>query len=189
MRRVILTAGPRGAGKTTFCKKVVEARPEIVLIERDAILIEMFGRTDLCPYTGGHQAASSRMMTLVKETLKRENITLILDTWNGYAEERRFITDKLFTFDVDRIDLWLFTTPRRVCVRQFISRSRIEQGVPQGKNLSDREKLMYKLAAESSHRHYHLYHSQPFELDQGFTSIVRINPAEQTLFPLIDLVV
>ena len=43
MKTVILTVGPRGAGKSNFCNQIVQSHSEIVLVSRDAILIELFG--------------------------------------------------------------------------------------------------------------------------------------------------
>ncbi len=61
MRRVILTVGPRGAGKSCYCQEFVQNHPEVVLVSRDAILFDLFGKTEQDPYTGNHFVAYKRM--------------------------------------------------------------------------------------------------------------------------------
>ena len=41
---VYLISGTRGAGKSTYCKKITEKNPKICLISRDQILIDLFGQ-------------------------------------------------------------------------------------------------------------------------------------------------
>lgn len=54
LKEVILPVGPQGSGKSAFCEKAVELDPNIVLISRDKILIELFGTVFLDSYSGGH---------------------------------------------------------------------------------------------------------------------------------------
>lgn len=54
MRRVALTVGPRGSGKSSFCKGFIRSHPSVSLVSRDEILIELFGSTSLNPYAGEH---------------------------------------------------------------------------------------------------------------------------------------
>lgn len=75
MKTVMLTLGPRGAGKTTFCRKVVRARPEVAFVERDAVLVELFGSAALSPYTGWYAMGAHEMIRCVGGMQKKRNIS------------------------------------------------------------------------------------------------------------------
>ena len=51
MRTVILTVGPRGSGKSTFCKKVIQLDPSIMMVSRDEIIKEHIGMTEIGWYS------------------------------------------------------------------------------------------------------------------------------------------
>lgn len=170
MKTVILTSGPRGAGKSGFVDMILKQQPEIQLISRDAILMELFGDTALSPYTGGHEYAFCVMWDRIKETLNKykegEDFTMILDCWNGYSQGRRHIVRRLREMGVDRVSCWYFITPADVCVRWFASK-------PDGDSLSP----------TSVRRDHGFYHQQAVNiLDDGFDSVQEINPL-QLLIP------
>ncbi len=45
MKKVVFTVGPRGAGKTTFCKKVVASAAGIAFANRDEFLTGLYGKS------------------------------------------------------------------------------------------------------------------------------------------------
>ena len=111
MREVIVTVGPRASGKSTFCEHVIPLDPSIVEVNRDKILLNLFGRTELDPYGGGHFLAYERMWDVVKETLTSQEVTMILDVWNGNSNDRKLVIRKLRDRGATKVVAWYFTTP------------------------------------------------------------------------------
>lgn len=52
MKRVILTIGTPGVGKSTYCHKVVERHPEVAYLSRDDLAYELLGKVGFNPYVG-----------------------------------------------------------------------------------------------------------------------------------------
>ena len=172
MKRVILTVGPRGSGKSTFCEKVIAIHPEVVLVSRDAILLEMFGSVELSPYAGDHYIGKMRMWEIAAEYLKREDITIILDCWNGFARERYEITTNLRKLGAEVIEAWYFVTPEETVIKWTLEREPVKSG--------KWAETTRRMRADSCHHDYQLFHSQPVKPDQGFNAIHRINPLRLT---------
>jgi hypothetical protein len=125
MNRAIVTAGPQGAGKTTFCKEILKHYPDVILVERDAILIELYGKTHLDPYIGGHHYCGQVMWERIAQILlEKDEVTLILDTWLGWPESRNRAGERLRQMGAEQVDLWYFTTPEEVCIKQYDARER-----------------------------------------------------------------
>lgn len=188
MRKVVLTTGPQGSGKTTFCKEIIAHRPEIVLVERDAILIELFGTTHLDPYCGGHKIGEDVMWKKVAEVLSTEDDRImILDHWAGYPRERSWAIRRLRDLGADSVDLWYFVTSEEVCLRQHEAREISIREKESGKPLSDWDIGSLRRCGKSNFR---LFHSLPIEEypgSAGFDSIKMINPCQLTFIPYADL--
>jgi hypothetical protein len=165
VKRVIVTVGPRGAGKTSFCEQIVRHRPEVTLVSRDAIFKELFGKVNLNPYTGDDFYGLQVMWKRTGDYLNNGAAVLILDTWNGSREARWDITYKLRSLGAERIEAWRFVTPASHIVQWFLKKE------PEDRKSSPRILDDYRL-----------YHSRPVELKQGFDAIHLINPLQQTLF-------
>jgi len=172
MKTAILTVGPRWSGKSTFCNQIIRSRSEIVLVSRDAILIELFGSTCISPYSGGHGFALEKMWEITTEYMQRNEMLMILDCWNGFAEERNEITKKLRSIEIERIIAWYFITPEDVCLRWFM-----EDAEDEIKKEKSKYRELYIKSKQTSYLHdYQLYHSQPVDFIQGFDCIRKINP-------------
>lgn len=178
MRKVILTVGPQGAGKSHLCQQIVAARPGIILISRDAILNELFGTVWLDPYTGAHLVAQEEMWRRLEAHLDQsDSATIILDAWNGFADERWEIASRLRSRDTDWIEAWRFVTPEDICVAWYLNRE----------NKQSDDRRTRECRAAICRNNYRLYHEQPVEFDQGFDLIRAINPLQQTFWPYADL--
>lgn len=181
MKTVILTAGPRWSGKSTFCNQIVQSHSEIVLVSRDAILIELFGSIYFSAYSGGHWIALKKIWEIIAEYIKQSEILMILDCWNGFANERIIITKKLRSLGVESIGAWYFITPEDVCLKWFMRE--IEGEI---KSKSSKWIKFHKEVKQESYLHdYRLYHSQPVDSTQGFDFIKKINPLEPLPFELL----
>lgn len=188
MRRVILVSGPQGAGKSTFCKEIVEHRPEITLIERDAILVELFGQTSLDPYSGDHQCGEVIMWQRVEEALSNhENADMILDTWCGYPISRTRCAQRLRALDVEIVDLWYFVTAEDICLQQYESR---ETSCLQAQKAGPISVWQRESICSCCRQNFRLFHSMPVEespSDSEFDNIKFINPCQMTFVPYADL--
>jgi hypothetical protein len=113
--------------------------------------------------------------------LQRNNATILLDCWNGSAEERKAITQKLRSFGAERIEAWRFVTPENTCVAWYLEKEPLRRPAKDEKW----EAFRREVAINSCRHDYRLYHKQLVELRQGFDLIRRINPLRQVL-PLPD---
>ncbi len=179
MKTVILTAGPQGAGKSTYCKRVITAFPDIKLLSRDELLNELFGDVWLDPYGGGHCFAMKQLWQRIRKSLVQpgEHHTLILDCWNGSERERSSIVKKLRESGADQVIAWFFVTPLEYCIDWFISRE-CEIGEAEWKRQS---------WEQSCSHNFHLFHERANDLQEGigFDRVRRINPLQLQLFPEI----
>ena len=173
LNTVILTIGPRGAGKTTFCKEIVRQRPDVAFVERDAILVELFGSASLSPYSGAHQQGYKVLSGKVRELLGSGSAIVLLDPWNGFPKEREILTAHVRSLGAKFVMGWYFVTSENVTTRQFMEREKSSgfQGFGTERN---------------ARADYQFYHRQPVALDQGFDVIVEIDPHQPTLFPRVD---
>lgn len=176
MRKAILVTGPQGAGKSTFCKEITKCRPDVVLIERDAIFIEIFGDKYLDPYSGAHYYGPKVMWERVAEKLKtNENIDLLLDTWCGHPGERSWAGKNLRSLGADQVDLWCFVTPEDVCVKQY----EIREGPKWSSGIRE-------INLECCRKNFRTWHRMPLELNMEesvFDNIRMINPLQLTFIP------
>ncbi|MBT6734981.1 AAA family ATPase [Candidatus Woesearchaeota archaeon] len=168
MKRIILTSGPRGAGKSTYVRNFLEKNPRVKGISRDDLLIELFGKTSLNPYTGGHEYAYRIFFNRIKNSLNNaSDLDLIVDCWNGYPKGRKDMVEQFKDYGADRILCWKFITPLDVCLNWFFkkedSRSYSKSGIE---------------------RDYELYHEKSKNISkENFDNVYLINPL-QLEFPL-----
>jgi len=176
MRRVIVTAGPQGCGKTTYSKKLIRLNSELQLVSRDEILEELYGTAWLSPYTGQHEFGQEVMWQRINEQLQKTEAFIILDTWSGSDQERKEITDRLRQLGADRIIGYRFTTPEQVALRWYIQRE------SRGKDFKHVRQLTAPYRAEAYHHDYQLFHSYGVTKDQGFDVILNVNPLQADLW-------
>lgn len=177
MKTVILTIGPQGSGKSTYCNNVVAAHPDITLLSRDKLLEEMFGKTWLDPYSGGHYVAMERLLEMVRDVLQTnsQDTTLLLDCWNGSESERKHLISKLRDYGAEKIVGWYFVTPLNTTLRWFLER---ECAVDSSKWQRDSNERICR-------NNYPLFHefAEDVREGKGFDSVRIINPLQRLLFP------
>lgn len=172
MKIAVLTLGPRGAGKTTFCKEVVRARPEIGFVERDAILLELYGGVFVD--SGLELYTRRKIFERVSALLESNKTTVILDAWTMLAWDRREMVDTLRVLGFGRVVGWHFVTPEEDVVRQFLTR--------EATSVSP----WRFMAADAVLAECQRYRTHRVELEQGFDHLVEINPMQRRLFPAGD---
>jgi len=121
MKKVFLTYGPRGAGKSTYVDRISKDSGKVVVVSRDEILISLFEGTLFSSYGGEHEYAEFRMFEKLQELLSEENKTeiIILDCWNGYPSSRREIIKKMREFGADEVHCLLFFITPELCLDWF----------------------------------------------------------------------
>ncbi len=171
MTHVILTIGPQWAGKSTFCEKVIALDPSINLVSRDKILIDWYGTVWLDSYCGGHVAAYEKIFKEVKRFVHpgSDNL-LIVDCWNGTASERAGIVERLRGCGVTKVFGWYFVTPRSQCLLWSFVCDPLKKDTEVA-----RECRNYDYGSA-----YNGFHRQSIESEQGFASIIRVNPLEDS---------
>jgi len=170
MKIVYLTSGPRGSGKTEFVKKVASLYPEIEVISRDAILVELFGSTSLNPYEGGHYIAIEVLHERISKFFSSSKRSkLILDYWNGFSGERVAMIEKLKGLGADCVVCWQFIISIDMCVRWFFTKPDSEGYSEMG--IRGDHELYYEMAED-------------IERD-GFDKVCHIDPCQPIIPPSI----
>ena len=123
MKTVVLTSGPRGAGKSTFVDAYASRGLDVLVLSRDKLLVDLFGTTTLDSYSGGHRVASELFLEQVGEALNaRDDAKLIVDYWNGFSHERRSLIRNYTRLGAEKVVCWKFLTPKEVCVDWFMKK-------------------------------------------------------------------
>lgn len=186
MKTAILTVGPQGAGKTTFCEQAVTANPDIRYVSRDKVLLEMFGGAWLDPYTSAHLTGIERFWEIVQQILRDSigDTKVILDLWNEDCSDRFRITRKLRDWDVDVIKAWYFVTPLETSMRWFFKRE-----YEPAKKPSKWDDLADALHRNSYTRVFRQFHdnAEDVKCRDYFDSAVGINPLQLMLFPVFPV--
>ena len=179
MRQIILPVGPQGAGKTTFCKKVIAKHPEIQYISRDEILIELFGTVYLEKYTGQHFQGIEKMLRVVEQELLKPNITLIVDCWTGDSNEREMLTSIFRLNGAKSVIAWHFTTTEEICLDWFKKRCKEENSREKGSEFEEmfRESRLEAMAVSCLHN-YRVFQTFPVEINQVFDLIIQVDPLD-----------
>ena len=174
MREAIVTVGPRAAGKSTFCERVIALDPSIVKVSRDEIAVELFGTDHADPRSGRHTIVREKMIEQVESFLVRENLRMILDTWNSNRHERRSVIRKLREQGFNRVVAWYFTTPADVVEKWFWKKP----GVARMSEMSRRKGEGLAFYFEDSPRRDHkAFHCLASDIDSdGFDTVISINP-------------
>ena len=166
MKRVFLTSGPRGSGKSTYLKKVLGNHPELTVISRDEIAISLFGSIYLDHYTGDFSYLQEIVFERVGKILaENNNATIILDYWNGYPGERKFIISKLKKLGADEVYCLYFEVPSAVCVEWF--KKKTDAGSLPEASIRDDCELYYNLSRNIR--------------EDGFDEVFTINPLQGEL--------
>lgn len=166
MKNIILTSGPKGAGKSTYSKKFIERYPETQYISRDDLLMELFNKTTTNPDTSESTYAHMKLLGRIKEKLdeQTEGLELIVDYWNGYPHERKKLIKEFKELGANQVICWKFITPNSIAADWFFKKED-SYGYLDG-YLAD----------------YKLYHKKSQNIEsEGFDKVVYINPAQLVL--------
>lgn len=122
MKRVILTVGMRGSGKTTFCNKIKEQHPTVGLISWDRWYKENFPDWEFDAYSSDGPIATEILWRHITDVLSAHRQPLIIDRWLPTPERRQAAIIKLCKIGVEFISCWHFVTPPELCHKRFSER-------------------------------------------------------------------
>jgi predicted kinase len=123
MSIVALLCGPRGAGKTTHCKKIVAEYPDIQHMSLDDTMTRVFGYPWPDTDTGAWSVAYDVMMDDIKSAILANPSAIILaDMWNGSCIDREKLIEKFLKMGADRVVIWYLTTPVDTARHWFLAR-------------------------------------------------------------------
>ncbi|MES2224426.1 MAG: AAA family ATPase [Patescibacteria group bacterium] len=161
MKTVILTCGPRGAGKTTYVNNFALQYPGTEIVSRDDILISLYGSTTTVRTFMEDQKTGDTAMDALREAIKRSDMT-ILDFWNRTGLGRKNTVKALRETGFDKVVCWYFTTPLEICT-EWIQRK------------SDSEYISAWFY-EFDYRSFHERAASVFT--DGFDEVITINSSE-----------
>ena len=197
MKSVIMTSGPRGAGKSTYCKRVLAENPDIQWISLDETMTRVFGYPWPDTDTGAWSVGYRIMMEDIALILKTNPSAIILaDMWNGTCVDREALIRKLLLAGADKVAIWYFTTPVDTSRKWFVGREYVSEIQEIAPDIRQWRARSYDL----DHRRYHI---NAHDLQAGIITvrhpdwyvawapqvdipIARINPA-QLLLPEMPL--
>lgn len=168
MKRVVLTSGPRGAGKSTYSKNFLKYRIQTKYISRDELMVELFGETSLSIYGGSwdylYHVFGERVKSILEES--EESLDLIVDCWNGSSSARKSLIKEFRGFGADRVIAWKFVTPKNLCLNWFMKKE-------DSKFYSERNFLS----------DYQLYYKTSKDIENdGFDKVYFIDGSQRRLF-------
>jgi len=164
--RAAIAVGPKAAGKTTFCKKFVAVRNDVIL--------ECLADT----LTGDGIFWRSLAQTLSKFP---QDARVLLDC-STRPEDLPEIVTKFRAVGICTVEAWNFITPEHVCARWFLER--YNESTSKLTDARDRRwsSLMMPIAVEAQHKSYKAYASTPVSLAQGFSKIHAVDPQRPPLY-------
>jgi predicted kinase len=173
MKTVILTSGPRGSGKTTYVNSIRKENPEVIVISRDEILLELYGTIYLKRYweKGSHIFVWNRIREILESLSEKSSYKVILDYWNKTFEDREQIINKLRDLGAERIICWKFVVSLDACLSLFSQKD----------DICGSEKYF------SKKNFYDFYRDMEEINNNGFDFVETIDPFQRAIpnFPLI----
>jgi hypothetical protein len=130
MTRIIITVGPQGAGKTTFCTSLMAGAntERVSLFSRDNFLEGLFGKDAWNPYLGLYVPGMEEFWRAVAKDIQAKDVVLV----DSFFPAPRFLEDMKKQLRVELGDsyplkfeaLW-FTTPDSLSAKQYVQRTRL----------------------------------------------------------------
>ncbi len=183
MKTAYLTAGPRGAGKSTYVSMVQKCSPEILVVNSDELFIREFGADCFDPYSGMHIVAAQLLKQEIEKVfnLAKEDAKIIIDAWNGFPSKRIGYIRYLRELGVGFVVCWYFVTPLSACIKWF--QQKPECTSIRIDSIKWDWKLYHEQAADIDYPNCEIYRPEidEFNYNRKFDMICRINPLQLSL--------
>jgi len=180
---VYLLVGQRGAGKSFYAEKIRLRQPEVALISRDAILIKLFGATNLDPYSGQLEYGGKVARRLLRQVLSAHtNSKVIVDYWTGDSYDRRTLNQWLRKYRATKVIALYFITPVDLVNEWFWKKPGIAKT---SEMQARRDEGLSFFSEEAPFRDHYVFHqlASNIKLD-GFDEVIKINPMEEPVIVL-----
>jgi hypothetical protein len=178
-KTVFLTVGPRGAGKSHYCKNVLVQNCGMVFVSRDEIMMQRYG-TVHTPYGAGHPEALETVRALLHQHLSGDaGRDIVLDVWNGTSKERKELIAVSRSYGAEEVIALYFVTPVEYVERWFW----LKPGVAKASEWKMRQGQECVFFSKDAPRNdYELFHEWATDIDSdGFDRVLIVNPLQQEL--------
>lgn len=171
---VYLLVGQRGSGKSTFASTVKKQHPEVLFLNRDDILIEMFGSVHPDAYSGGHFVAIKELYCRFTQiTANQDESKTLLECFTGSFFERQVLIRDLRANGATKVIALYFVTPVELVRQWFWQKPGIAKMGDQKKRGQD---VVYYSENAPSHD-FEAFHDLARKIDiNGFDEVIRIDP-------------
>jgi hypothetical protein len=180
MARILLTIGPQGAGKSTFCKSVMECGVDgVAYASRDAYLEYLYGKLARDPYAGVFAEGMKRFYVHVAKLAEDNRVVLV----ESFAPNQGILTDLKTGVglrwnypDYRSLEweaLW-FVTPNDQCAKWFVERAHTV-------DCSETNKSFTYSCKRHDNERFRITTDNIIE--RNFDTVWTIDPRQLTLFP------
>jgi predicted kinase len=178
-KTVYLTVGPRGAGKSYYCKNVLVQRKGMVLISRDEIMMERYGTVHTSYGAGQPEAMEAVKAMLLQHLSDKAGRGIVLDVWNGTSDERKDLIAVSRSYGAKKVVALYFVTPVEYVEKWFW----LKPGVAKSNEWKEKQGQGYVFFSKDAPTNDHeLFHGFAADIDtDGFDRIIRINPLQLEL--------
>ncbi len=176
--RILVTVGPQGAGKTTFCEQLVKEVPGLAYANRDKFLEERYGKAAWNPYTGCMEEGLKEFYQHIASLVNENDVVLVECFHLGLAQfgymMHQIRTEIDYTSRSVVYEALQFTTPENVCVDWYVGRYKPEDNFV--KHYAD-------LARHNFKQFWRINHS----FAEKFESVLEVDPSQPPLFPYAEV--
>jgi hypothetical protein len=178
MTRILMTIGPQGAGKSTFCESIMSDNIDgVAYASRDRFLVGRYGKAAWDPYSGAMHYGMKEFYRHVAHLASKNRIVLL----ECFCADQRHFSDlrsgifletNCSDTTLDYEALW-FTTPDHLCAQWYVKREiKYEQTTQQ-----QSQSLSSALYASK------IFRIRANRLVENFVTVWHIDPRQLTLFP------
>lgn len=123
MSTIALICGPRGAGKTSYCRRVSAECLDIMHMSLDDTMTKIFGLPWPDTDTGAWVVAYEVMTEEIEAAIIANPSAIILaDIWNSSCIDREKLIREFLKIGADRVVVWYLVTPVDTARRWFLAR-------------------------------------------------------------------
>lgn len=171
--RIVLSIGPRGSGKTTYCDRVIKHYPKVRIFSQDDAIRKQFGKLTFSQHEQVDMAFLWQAAFSFLRSLDRESDAILDMNFMSKAERISSII-KAKMAGAQSISCWYFVTPLQASAEFFMKKPERERG--------EFTTAIYSLYYRDFHEQCrdiecdHLVYSGPNQY--GFNLIRRIDPTD-----------
>lgn len=182
MTRVLVTVGPQGAGKSTFCRSILSLGIKgLAYASRDDFLVGRYGKAAWDPYSGAMYEGMSYFWEHTAQLIGKNNVVLLecfCPTLSHFHDMLCSISEYVDWTNVTvQYEALYFVTPDYLCAEWYAKRTCDEKGTEASREAS-------RLHAKSGSG---LFHDRIRDFARYFDVVREVDPRQLTLFPYSEL--